>query len=408
VYQDGLRAGGDLAAKLDKKAKKDIATWRASQTEFVSKFVDDIVEGEYTQQQISERANMWVNKSLNPLYYVALAVGAAKAIRGLADAFGVVKKEPLFMWVYDPRKEHCKDCLRLNGQIHTMKEYLKKGILPQSPRLACNGYNCGCSLVLTEQKARGKIGGKSSGIRGVFSRIASLFKKKAEQPRDNIGRFGTGGGGSSGGGDDDNGGNGGGDDGGGKYEKVQNDKKFEKKWEKDIDNIRSEKGPPPGSRIVDNATAYTDEGYRKVNDTLRGTSDELLDQGTIEQIQDLDNLTNRRLLDKDIVTFRRDDGAGLPNGGDLTDEQFLKLKGGTFSDPAFTSTSAGDGLNDTFGDVSYEYRIPQGSRGAYVDSVSKHPNEDEFLLGRNTQSNIVDAKIEDGRRTLILEVMPDG
>jgi hypothetical protein len=163
AYLDGLRAGGVQEARLDNQAIKEIAVWRAAQTPFISKFIDDVYsEKDFNQATIQQRANLWVNKSLNPLYYIAL---------GNAD------KNALYMWVYDPRKEHCKDCLRLNGQIHKMKDYVKKGILPQSPALECKGYNCGCSLVPSQLSARGKIGGKPSGIRGIFSRILNLFKR---------------------------------------------------------------------------------------------------------------------------------------------------------------------------------------------------------------------------------------
>ena len=240
-----------------------------------------------------------------------------------------------------------------------------------------------------------------SRARGTWLRSMRGFTE-GEHPRDPDGKFGAGGGG--GGEGDDGGGDG---DSGGKYQAaVGKDPEFTKKWNEKLTDIKKEPGPPPGESVIASTNYYTDEGYHKINGALRGTSDEILDQKTIESIQHMDNLCNRKMLDRDIKTFRSDDGAGLPNGGNLSEAQFKKLKGSSFTDRGFTSTATDTSLGDTFGDVKYEYRIPKGSRGAYVDSISKWPDEREFVLGRGTTSTIVDAKIVDGRRTLVLEVQP--
>jgi hypothetical protein len=34
----------------------------------------------------------------------------------------------------------------LDGQIHRMRDWRKKKWLPGSEKLACHGFNCGCSL----------------------------------------------------------------------------------------------------------------------------------------------------------------------------------------------------------------------------------------------------------------------
>jgi hypothetical protein len=404
VWLDGQRSGGNETAVIDKDAERSIAVWRAQQSPFVSKFTKELFSKEFTSKEIISRARMWVNKSLNPLYYKSLDAAAGNSH---------------WMWVVNPVKEHCETCVKMNGQIHKMKDYIKSGVLPQSPKLECGGYQCGCSLTPSDLPSRGTFtrgrGGLRGAIRNIFQAARGLFKKEyvavtkkkkpkfveSQHPRDESGQFGSGGGADSGGSDDE---------GGEKrdYQNVGRDREFDKKWENDMDNIKKEPGPPPGERVIKNTTGYTDENYRKINGTLRGTSSDLPDLETMESIQDLDNLTNRRMLDRDIVSFRSDDGAGLPNGGDLTDAQFKKLKGSTFQDNGFTSTATSTELGDQFGAVKYEYRIPKGSRGAYLNSVSKYPNESEFLLGRRTASNIVDARIENGKRTLVLEVIPDG
>lgn len=51
----------------------------------------------------------------------------------------------VYRWVVGPT-EHCRDCLRLNGTELTAVEWQRIGIRPQSPDLACGGWQCQCEL----------------------------------------------------------------------------------------------------------------------------------------------------------------------------------------------------------------------------------------------------------------------
>lgn len=53
-------------------------------------------------------------------------------------------------WVYDPTKEHCPDCERLNGRVYRASTWDRYGIAPRSPELACFGTHCGCDFVDTD------------------------------------------------------------------------------------------------------------------------------------------------------------------------------------------------------------------------------------------------------------------
>lgn len=55
-------------------------------------------------------------------------------------------------WVWSPLKEHCKDCQRLNGRVYRASIWQKWNIHPQSQSLQCNGFRCGCSFVMTDEK----------------------------------------------------------------------------------------------------------------------------------------------------------------------------------------------------------------------------------------------------------------
>lgn len=59
-----------------------------------------------------------------------------------------------FEWVVGPT-EHCNDCQRLNGQVHTGLEWQLSGWRPQSRGLECKGYKCQCRLRETKKETSG-------------------------------------------------------------------------------------------------------------------------------------------------------------------------------------------------------------------------------------------------------------
>jgi hypothetical protein len=53
-------------------------------------------------------------------------------------------------WKWNPAKDHCEDCREYNGKVFRKSVWLKYGIWPQSPALACNGWACGCGWTDTK------------------------------------------------------------------------------------------------------------------------------------------------------------------------------------------------------------------------------------------------------------------
>jgi hypothetical protein len=139
---DGYADGGSPMASLDEEARKALSVWRAEQSPFLRKFADELFDTPFTYEQLQRRADLWINKSINPIYFTGLELA---------------NRNQRFMWVVDPIKEHCPSCLKLNGQVHRMKDYTRTGLLPQSDKLICGGYQCGCSLQPTTQPARGRL-----------------------------------------------------------------------------------------------------------------------------------------------------------------------------------------------------------------------------------------------------------
>jgi hypothetical protein len=113
---------------------------------FVEGFADWIIahskaEG-FKLRSLAPRVNMWVARYMD-------IHDQAKQLAG-----GVKKYE----FVYDPEKENCRSCLKLNGQVRRMSAWKKFDCRPKHPDLECmhsaNGPTvCGCEFVETDKPA---------------------------------------------------------------------------------------------------------------------------------------------------------------------------------------------------------------------------------------------------------------
>ena len=65
--------------------------------------------------------------------------------------------EVTFVWRRGATKKPCRDCLALDGQVHTAAEWRSAGIEPQSPDLACGGWECLCKLFPTDLPSSGMV-----------------------------------------------------------------------------------------------------------------------------------------------------------------------------------------------------------------------------------------------------------
>ena len=90
---------------------------------------------------IRRSAPAWVVR-LEQIENRAYIIGSKRDKRGLN-----------LKWVFDPIKDHCDDCKRLDGHIASPEAWEKAGIEPQSSRLSCFGTHCGCRFVSTSAPA---------------------------------------------------------------------------------------------------------------------------------------------------------------------------------------------------------------------------------------------------------------
>jgi hypothetical protein len=83
------------------------------------------------------RGDIWVNGyRATVMRAQALACGDRKGEWQLGDA------------------EHCDSCVKLHGKVKRLSYWNDRGILPAipgAPYLDCSGYNCQCTLVITDK-----------------------------------------------------------------------------------------------------------------------------------------------------------------------------------------------------------------------------------------------------------------
>jgi hypothetical protein len=158
AFLDGLKRAGLKSPKFDKDGEKELALWLTEQRPFLKSFVADVKGGKFTEKQLSSKGLQWANGSLTNMLYKGMEIGAPR------------KK---WRWVINFLKENCVSCLGLNGQVHTMKAYANKGLLPQSVRLVCHGDFCGCKLVADDGPAKGRLGA----VRFVRRSLSIFFDK---------------------------------------------------------------------------------------------------------------------------------------------------------------------------------------------------------------------------------------
>ena len=108
---------------------------RWQQYRALDNFALEIADGNLSLAQIKARSRIYVNASRKQYR------------RGKNESGLGVEDEPFFMWQRGSTEEPCSDCLALDGQVKTLREWEAAGIEPQSPDLECGGWNCQCRLV---------------------------------------------------------------------------------------------------------------------------------------------------------------------------------------------------------------------------------------------------------------------
>lgn len=139
AFIDGLNDGGVSTNAIEGDDRDVYMAWFAEQSGYVNDYIDN---QNYTVGTPDQKAKQWGNKTLISSYQ-----------EGIYSA----NRNGMYEWVLGKTEQHCKDCLRLNGQRHRFKSFKARGLLPKSSQLACHGDFCDCRLVKTNEKARGRF-----------------------------------------------------------------------------------------------------------------------------------------------------------------------------------------------------------------------------------------------------------
>lgn len=140
AMRDGMREVGYNPESFSMEELAAFRQYQEEQSKYISDFGAEIFKQGITESEVAMRADMWANVTLEKARELGIALG---------------KPDQHMMWVLGDTGEHCMDCVRLNGQVHTMKEWQESGYTPTSGKTECHSYNCLCELRPTDVPKRG-------------------------------------------------------------------------------------------------------------------------------------------------------------------------------------------------------------------------------------------------------------
>lgn len=144
-------------------------------------------------------------------------------------------------------------------------------------------------------------------------------------------------------------------------------------WEKSLKN----------NGLLSSVREYTGTAYRNINKNLKN--------GNVTQTAaDIYKAIEEYYLPEDITVYRGCGGSIF--AGASAAEINACLVGKEISQPQFLSTCAVNG-EEFSGDYLYEITVPKGKgRGCYVDNISLHKGEIEFIIQLGAKMVITGAK----------------
>ena len=124
AYQDGLEDGGVDPDALDEDDLRLIADYNVWDSQYVSRLVDELFSDGGLKGGVDYRAPLW-SSTINRFYY-----------GGIASA----DKNGMYEFVGDDGVESCDTCKRLKGQVHRMKDWVRKEL---RPGIDHDNFDCG-------------------------------------------------------------------------------------------------------------------------------------------------------------------------------------------------------------------------------------------------------------------------
>lgn len=144
-----LAASEKSYRELDAEDLRIIRDYQNTAFDSIDNLSEDLYErrffdpetGEIRLPALGQRLSLWILGALG--------------LANLAQAIGHPDRR--YEWVLGATMEHCEDCARLNGQVHTGDEWKRSGWMPQGRNLKCGGWHCDCKLMPTNRQEQGSF-----------------------------------------------------------------------------------------------------------------------------------------------------------------------------------------------------------------------------------------------------------
>lgn len=135
AFRDGMKEAGYEPESLSKEEVAAFNAWRTEQAGYIKNLAAEVFKQGISEAEVSIRAELWGNVSLNSIYYLGMGFGGNE-IRAI--------------WMLGRSEEHCDDCPRLDGHVRPMAYWMRIGLYPGSLKTECK-HGCNCSLVITDK-----------------------------------------------------------------------------------------------------------------------------------------------------------------------------------------------------------------------------------------------------------------
>lgn len=145
---------------------------------------------------------------------------------------------------------------------------------------------------------------------------------------------------------------------------------------------------------------YTGGTYQSMNAYLRGIKTaEDVGERIVKYVDWCASALEKASTPRDMIVRRGDNYNMLKDLGiDFSKGNLENIKGSMVESKAFLSTSP-DPRGGFDKDIEYVVKVPKGSQGMYVDSISQYEGEKEFLLNRGGRFVIEDVEYYSDNRT---------
>jgi len=143
AYVEGMIEGGAEVdtVEISPQDEQEINSWLSSQLSYVRGFAENAAKypqvpsdgRENFRKGIVERIDQWSQS----VYSLGML------------GFASIRKDRLGQWLLGSTKEHCFTCRHLDGKVHRLSWYTRRGYIPRMPgsNLECSGFNCLCSII---------------------------------------------------------------------------------------------------------------------------------------------------------------------------------------------------------------------------------------------------------------------